>query len=222
MVKILSIGWKIFSGSFFFGDRLKKFFEDLFFSEHLRLCPWSLASSIPVLGLESVYPRKNSPWPRLFVYVATSLVSSTPPLLFTLTLQRRWSPRGQNLKSLALVSKVKSLASNPASPRKWPVLGSRIALFFVLLKMGQDHEQCCFVLEHARELAEIFLTLEFYGKFANFWAKTFFFFSFLEIACFLRKLSKNFERRPCFKNTSSLCFGPWTRPREILSSEGVS
>ena len=36
--------------------------------KHLRLCPWSLAlaSSIPVLGLESVCPRKGCPWPRIF------------------------------------------------------------------------------------------------------------------------------------------------------------
>ena len=37
-----------------------------FFGEHLPLCPWSLASSIPVLGLESVCPRKGCPWPRIF------------------------------------------------------------------------------------------------------------------------------------------------------------
>ena len=55
-----------------------------FFGEHLRLCPWSLAlaSSILVLGLESVCPRKGCPWPRIFfVSLALSLVSSTPPLL---------------------------------------------------------------------------------------------------------------------------------------------
>ena len=60
-----------------------------FFGEHLRLCPWSLAlaSSIPVLGLESVCPRKGCPWPwpRIFfvslaLVLASSLVSSTPPL----------------------------------------------------------------------------------------------------------------------------------------------
>ena len=75
---------------FFFGDRLKKFCKDLFFflGEHLRLCPWSLAlaSSIPVLGLESVCPRKGCswPWPRIFfvsLALASSLVSSTPPLV---------------------------------------------------------------------------------------------------------------------------------------------
>ena len=48
--------------SFFFGVRLKNSCD---FGEHLRLCPWSLAlaSSIPVLGLESVGPRKGCPWP---------------------------------------------------------------------------------------------------------------------------------------------------------------
>ena len=53
---------------------MKNFCEDLFFfffGEHLRLCPWSfaLASIIPVLGLESVCPRKGCPWPwpRIFL-----------------------------------------------------------------------------------------------------------------------------------------------------------
>ena len=44
----------------------------------MRLCPWSLAlaSSIPVLGLERVCPRKGCPWPRIFlVSLALSLVS---------------------------------------------------------------------------------------------------------------------------------------------------
>ena len=51
------------------GDCLKNFFEDLFFGKHLRLCPWSLTSSIPVLGLEWVCPRKGCPWPwpRIFL-----------------------------------------------------------------------------------------------------------------------------------------------------------
>ena len=59
--------------------------KTFFFGERLRLCPWSLAlaSSIPVLGLERFCPRKGCPWPRtFFVYLAlaSSLVSSTPPL----------------------------------------------------------------------------------------------------------------------------------------------
>ena len=48
--------------------------------------------------------------------------------------QQRWSPRGHILKSLALASKVKSLASRPQVLENWPVLGSRTALFFELLK----------------------------------------------------------------------------------------
>ena len=51
---------------------------------------------------------------------------------------QRWSPRGHILKSLALASKVKSLtlalASRPQVLENWPVLGSRTALFFELLK----------------------------------------------------------------------------------------
>ena len=53
---------------------------------------------------------------------------------------QRWSPRGRPrghiLKSLALASKVKSLAlaSRPQVLKNWPVLGSRTALFFGMLK----------------------------------------------------------------------------------------
>ena len=46
----------------------------------------------------------------------------------------RGRPRGHILKSLALASKVKSLASRPQVLENWPVLGSRTALFFELLK----------------------------------------------------------------------------------------
>ena len=70
---------------FFFEIARKKFFEDLFFrrtptnffedpffffGEHLRQCPRSLASSIPVLGLKRVCPPKSCPWPwpRIFLY----------------------------------------------------------------------------------------------------------------------------------------------------------
>ena len=63
---------------------------------------------------------------------------------------QKWSPwpqgrpRGHNLKSFTLNT----------SPRKCPVLSLRTALFYDMLKTGQGHEQCCFVLEHARELAK--------------------------------------------------------------------
>ena len=67
IVKILWSAWKMFRKTFFCGDRLKNFSEDLFFfwdrlkifcdlfGEHLRLCPWpwaflSLASRVSVLG----------------------------------------------------------------------------------------------------------------------------------------------------------------------------
>ena len=67
--------------------------------------------------------------------------------LFSL-FNQRWSPRGRPwprgrprghiLKSLALASKVKSLAlalsSRPQVFGNWPVLGSRTALIFELLK----------------------------------------------------------------------------------------
>ena len=61
--------------------------------------------------------------------------------LFSL-FNQRWSPRGRPwprghiLKSLALASKVKSLAlaSRPQVLENWPVLGSRTALIFELLK----------------------------------------------------------------------------------------
>ena len=52
----------------------------------MRLCPWSLAwpRAFPILGLERVCPRKGCPWPRIIfvsLALASSLVSSTPPLL---------------------------------------------------------------------------------------------------------------------------------------------
>ena len=75
----------------FFVEIARKIFVktfSFFFGEHLRLCPWSLAlaSSIPVLGLESVCPPKGCPWPwpRIFfvsLALASSLASSTPPLV---------------------------------------------------------------------------------------------------------------------------------------------
>ena len=82
----VEIACKIFVKTFFFFLRsLAKFlWRPFFFGEHLSLCPWPLASSIPVLGLESVCPRKGCPWPRIFfvsLALASSLVSSTPPLL---------------------------------------------------------------------------------------------------------------------------------------------
>ena len=66
----------------------KKIFGDLYFLFWRTLAPVSLvlASSIPILGLERFYPRKGCPWPwpRIFfvsLALASSLVSSTPPLI---------------------------------------------------------------------------------------------------------------------------------------------
>ena len=54
----------------FFWRLPEKFLLGLFFfGEHLRLCPWFLASSIPVLVFERVCPRKGCPWPRIFFCV---------------------------------------------------------------------------------------------------------------------------------------------------------
>ena len=75
---------------------MKTFFF-FFLESTCALCPWSLAlaSSIPVLGLESVCPRKGCPWPwpwpRIFfvslaLALASSLMSSTPPLATTTAL----------------------------------------------------------------------------------------------------------------------------------------
>ena len=55
----------------------------------------------------------------------------------------RGRPRGQILKSLALASKVKSLAlaSRPQVLENWPVLGSRTARFFRMLKFCEALEK---------------------------------------------------------------------------------
>ena len=124
---------------------------------------------------------------------------------------RRW-PRGQILKSLALASKVKSLAlaSRPQVLENWPVLGSRTALLFELLKFCGAFEK--------------FFGKRFFVEIA--WkiiVKTFFFF-------FLRSPEK-FLWRPFFFWRAlalvSLVLGlglepscPW--PRECLSSERLS
>ena len=69
-----------------------------FFLEHLRVVSLASASSIPVLGLERVCPRKvgSWPWPRIFfvsLAFASSLVSSTPPLQFKITKLYQALPR---------------------------------------------------------------------------------------------------------------------------------
>ena len=94
IVKILWSAGKIFWKTFFSGDRLKnilktfsvlfcswrlpeKNLEDIFFSENTCACALGF-------GLERVCP-----WPRnFFVSLASSLVSSTPPLLLELVLNK--------------------------------------------------------------------------------------------------------------------------------------
>ena len=100
----LEIARKIFVKTFIF-----------FFGEHLRLCPWSLAlaSSIPVLGHESVCSRKGCPrpWPRIFfmsLALASSLESSTPPLLTTL----RLSTSGLPIKIITLEAPISETAGS--------------------------------------------------------------------------------------------------------------
>ena len=91
IVKILWSAWKIFWKTFFCGDCLKNFCEDLFFF-------WrALAFVFLVLGLGL---KHSCPWPReclslkrlslasdffVSLALASSLVSSTPPLTFTRT-----------------------------------------------------------------------------------------------------------------------------------------
>ena len=72
----------------------------------------------------------------------------------------RGRPRGHILKSLALASKVKSLASKPQVLENCPVLGSRTALFLESLKycwktpktsrIIYEHLFCFSQLEHRR------------------------------------------------------------------------
>ena len=84
----------------------------------------------------------------MFVHVFFGLCNGKNKKKMPLSVYQRWSPRGrpwprgrprgQILKSLALAlaSKVKSLAlaSRPQVLENWPVLGSRTALFFGMLK----------------------------------------------------------------------------------------
>ena len=109
------------------------------------------------------------------------------------SLGRPW-PRGHILKSLALAlaSKVKSLAlaSRPQVLENWPVLGSRTALFFELLKLS--------------EALEKFFGKRFFVEIAwKIFGKTFFF--------FFGDRRKNF----CdFWEHLRLC--PWPWPRAFL------
>ena len=116
------------------------------------------------------------------------------------------------MKSLALVSKVKSLASRRQVLKNWPVLGSRTAVFFELLKfceaLEKFSENVFFCGDCLKNFCED-LFLFFGGRLKNF-CEDFFF------VCFWRALA-----------LVSLVLGlglehscPW--PRECLSSERLS
>ena len=97
------------------------------------------------------------------------------------------------MKSLALASKVKSLAlaSRPQILENWPVLGSRIALFFELLK--------------------------FCGAVEKFFWKTFFCGDrqknfCVDLSFFFFNRLKNF-----LESTCACVLGPWPWPRAFLS-----
>ena len=112
---------------------------------------------------------------------------------------QRWSPRGHILKSLALASRLQVL-------KNWPVLGSRTALFFELLKFS--------------EALENFFGKRFFVEIAWIFVKTFFF--FLEIAWKIFVKTFFFWKALAL---ASLVLGlehscPW--PRECLSSERLS
>ena len=111
------------------------------------------------------------------------------------------------MKSLALASK-------PANPRKCLVLGSRTAVFFDSMKMGQGHDQFCFVSKNAKELAKKILkafiffrrTPEFLENLRIFEAKTYFF-------CW--RTPKFLERKPFFLEITS-AFCPWSLRGSVL------
>ena len=111
---------------------------------------------------------------------------------------QRWSPRGHILKSLAL-----ALASRPQVLENWPVLGSRTARFFGMIKF-------CGALE--KFFGKRFLVKTAWKVFV----KTFFFFFFF----FFWRSPEKFLWRPFFFSffwrALALCvLGPW--PRAFLS-----
>ena len=120
---------------------------------------------------------------------------------------QRWSPRGRSwprgqiLKSLAL-------ASRPQVLKNWPVLGSRTALFFELLKFRGALEKF-FGKRFFVEIAwKIFVKTFFFFEIAwKIFVKTFFFWRALALVSLVLGLGLEHS-----------C--PW--PRECLSSERLS
>ena len=126
--------------------------------------------------------------------------------------KQRWSPRGHPwprgrprghiLKSLALASKVKSLAlvSRPQVLENWPVLGSRTALVFDLLNF-------CEALEKFFGKRFLWRSLE---KFV--WKPFFFFFFGDRLKIFCENLFFFF-----LESTCACVLGPWPWPQAFLS-----
>ena len=86
-----------------------------------------------------------------------------------MTSWHRGRPRGHNLKSLASKFNFLALASKPASTQKFSVLDSKTALYFDALRMGQGHDQICFVLKkRQRACTKIFEDSFFPGERLNF------------------------------------------------------
>ena len=128
---------------------------------------------------------------------------------------RPW-PRGHMLKSLALVSKVKSLALKPQVLKNCPVLGSRTALFLTLK----------ILLENARNLAENLRRPFLYFSFGDRLKKKFE--DIVVIFIYFGNRQKKFLKTFFFRLTLalvSLVLGldhscPW--PRESMSSDELS
>ena len=102
------------------------------------------------------------------------------------------------MKSLTLASKIKSLAlaSRPQVLENWPVLGSRTALFFELLKF-------CGALE--KYFGKVFL----WRSLEKFLRRPFF---------FVGNRLKNFCEDLFFLESTRACvLGPWPWPRAFLS-----
>ena len=133
---------------------------------------------------------------------------------------QRWSPRGHILKSLALAlaSKVKSLAlalaSRPQVLENWPVLGSRTALLFELLKFCGALEKFFgkrIFVEIARKIfVKTFFFFCFGDRLKNFCEDLFFFFFFWRALALVSLVLGLGLEHSC----------PW--PRECLSSERLS
>ena len=83
-LKFCRLAEKCFSRLFFLEIDGKKILRPFFLGKHLHLCPWSLAWSIPVLGLGLGFFLFPWPWPRAscprlhLCYFMLTLLKSLP------------------------------------------------------------------------------------------------------------------------------------------------